>query len=34
VSYRKVRPPFKGRRDRDHMIVGSTTTYAISTYHH
>jgi len=23
-----------GRRGRDHMVVGFTTTYAISTYHH
>jgi len=23
-----------GRRGRDHMIVGLTTTYAISAYHH
>jgi len=23
-----------GRRDRDLMIVGFTTTYAISAYHH
>ena len=25
---------FGGRRNRDRMVVGSTTTYAISTYHH
>ena len=25
---------FTGRRGRDHMIVGFTTTYAISTHHH
>ena len=24
----------RGRRDNDHMIVGFTTTYAISAYHH
>jgi len=24
----------RGRRGRDRMIVGFTTTYAISTYHH
>ena len=24
----------RGRRDRDHMVVGFTTTYTISTYHH
>ena len=24
----------KGSRDPDHMVVGFTTTYAISTYHH
>jgi hypothetical protein len=23
-----------GRRGRDHMVVGLTTTYAISAYHH
>jgi hypothetical protein len=23
-----------GRRGRDRMVVGFTTTYAISTYHH
>jgi hypothetical protein len=23
-----------GRRDRDRMVVGLTTTYAISAYHH
>jgi hypothetical protein len=25
---------FMGRRDRDRMAVGFTTTYAISAYHH
>jgi len=25
---------FKGRRGRDRMVVGFTTTYAISAYHH
>jgi hypothetical protein len=25
---------FKGRRDRNRMVVGFTTTYAISAYHH
>jgi len=25
---------FGGRRGRDRMVVGSTTTYAISAYHH
>jgi len=24
----------EGRRGRDRMVVGSTTTYAISVYHH
>jgi len=24
----------EGRRGRDHMVVGYTTTYAISPYHH
>jgi hypothetical protein len=24
----------KGHRDRDHMVVGFTTTYAIGAYHH
>jgi len=24
----------RGRRGRDHMVVGFTTTYAISAYHH
>ena len=24
----------RGRRDRDRMVVGFTTTYAISVYHH
>jgi len=24
----------RGRRGRDHMVVGVTTTYAISAYHH
>ena len=24
----------RGRRDRDYMIVGFTTTYAICVYHH
>jgi hypothetical protein len=24
----------KGRRGRDRMVVGFTTTYAISSYHH
>jgi len=24
----------RGRRVRDRMVVGFTTTYAISTYHH
>jgi hypothetical protein len=24
----------KGRCGRDHMVVGFTTTYAISAYHH
>jgi len=24
----------RGRRGRDHMVVGLTTTYAITTYHH
>ena len=23
----------RGRRDRDHMVVGFTTTYVISAYH-
>ena len=23
-----------GRRGRDYMVIGSTTTYAISAYHH
>jgi len=23
-----------GRRGRDRMVVGSTTTYAVSAYHH
>ena len=27
-----IRP--RGRRGRDRMVVGFTTTYAISTYHH
>ena len=26
--------PCRGRRGRDHMVVGFTTTYAISAYHH
>jgi hypothetical protein len=25
---------YQDRRGRDHMLVGFTTTYAISTYHH
>jgi len=25
---------FRGRRSRDRMVVGFTTTYAISAYHH
>ena len=25
---------FRGHRGRDRMVVGLTTTYAISTYHH
>jgi len=25
---------FRGRRGHDHMVVGFTTTYAISAYHH
>jgi len=25
---------FRGRRGRDHMVVGFTTTYAIGAYHH
>jgi hypothetical protein len=25
---------FRGRRGRDHMVVGFTITYAISVYHH
>ena len=25
---------WEGRRDRDRMVVGLTTTYAISAYHH
>ena len=25
---------WRGRRDRDRMVVGFTTTYAISAYHH
>jgi len=25
---------FRGRRGRDRMVVGFTTTYAISAYHH
>jgi hypothetical protein len=24
----------RGRRGRDHIVVGLTTTYAISAYHH
>ena len=24
----------RGRRGRDHIVVGFTTTYAISAYHH
>jgi len=24
----------RSRRGRDHMVVGFTTTYALSTYHH
>ena len=24
----------QGRRGRDHVVVGFTTTYAISVYHH
>jgi len=27
-------PLIKGRRCRDRMVVGFTTTYGISTYHH
>jgi len=36
-EYKKVRYFFltcRGRRDRDRMVVGFTTTYAISAYHH
>ena len=25
---------YGGRRDRDRMVIGFTTTYAISAYHH
>ena len=25
--------PCRGRRGRDHMVIGFTTTYAIGTYH-
>jgi hypothetical protein len=25
---------YKGRRGRDRMVVGFTTTYSISVYHH
>jgi hypothetical protein len=25
---------YRSRRDRDRMVVGFTTTYAISAYHH
>jgi len=25
---------YRGRRGHDHMVVGLTTTYAISAYHH
>ena len=24
----------RGRRGRDHLVIGFTTTYAISAYHH
>ena len=27
-------PSCRGRRGRDHMVVGFTTTYAISAHHH
>jgi len=27
-------PDLRGRRGRDRMVVGFTTTYAISAYHH
>ena len=27
-------PTYMGRRGRDHMVVGYTTTYAISAHHH
>jgi hypothetical protein len=27
-------PSFRGRRGRDLLVVGFTTTYAISAYHH
>jgi hypothetical protein len=26
--------PYQGRRGHDHMVVGFTTTYQISAYHH
>ena len=29
-----AQPIFSGRRGRDHMVVGFTTTYVISVCHH
>jgi hypothetical protein len=33
LSLQKLTYLFRGRRGRDHMVVGFTTTYAIGAYH-
>ena len=39
TQFKNIFPAFftttgRGRRDHDRMVVGFTTTYAISAYHH
>jgi hypothetical protein len=34
THYSQFYSQFKGHRDREHMVVGFTTTYAIGVYHH
>jgi len=34
INHKLVIIRYWARRGRDHMVVGFTTTYAISAYHH
>jgi hypothetical protein len=34
LQYDPFSTSLRGRRSRDHMVVGFTTTFAIGAYHH